>query len=309
MGHLKRFCAGKGLAKLPRWQYHGGKGHVVVIDIVIPFYNQGAKLRACLRSLDASLAAGARVYVVDDASQPEEAAAARAVLASMKSTVQMLTHPENRGFRDAVTTGIEAGDGEHVILLNSDTIVTPGFADLLVDVMRQSPEIAAVAPVSNTNADLFQYRAGFPEAEGDGAGLARAVIAFAKERRMAHAGRVTEAHYLTGMCLALERRTAEAAGWFGTDYVHGYFEDLDLCCRLRAAGKRLAIREDCFVYHAGHASYAAADRGWLVPTLMNNYRLFSARWGHMEGHDDLMRLIRTAGQTESIGTRGEAAHV
>lgn len=280
-----------------------------VIDIVVPFYNQSTKLRACLRSLDASLLGDATVYVVNDASESEELAAVQAEIASMKRPVRLLSHETNRGFRDAVTTGIEAGQGDHVILLNSDTIVTPGFAGLLVEVMQRSPQVAAVAPVSNTNADLFQYREGFPENITAPGELLRAVMGFAKSRRAAFSGQVTEANYLTGMCLAVDRAAASRAGWFGTDYFHGYFEDLDLCCRLRAAGKQLAIREDCFVYHAGHASYAAAERTWLVPALMNNYRLFSSRWGHMPGHEDLMLLIRAAGQTDAIGAYTEAAHV
>jgi len=280
-----------------------------VIDIVIPFYNQSAKLRACLRSLDASVSGAVNIFVVDDASHTEEREAVDTVISAMKGSVHVLSHTTNRGFRDAVSTGIAAGHGAHVILLNSDTIVTPGFAELLVDVMRQSPQVAAVGPVSNTNADLFQFREGFPAGNVELPELLRAVMEFAKQRRTAHAGQVSESDYLTGMCLALDRAAADGAGWFGTDYFHGYFEDLDLCCRLRSAGRQLAIREDCFVYHAGHASYAAAERTWLVPALMNNYRLFSARWGHMPGHEDLMRLIRAAGQTDAIGAYSEAAHV
>ena len=144
----------------------------------------------------------------------------------------------------------------------------------------------------------------------DFASLVKAVLAHAKSRRVEHAGKVTEAPYLTGMCLAFNRAAAEEVGWFGSDYVHGYCEDLDLCCRLRAAGRRLALREDCFVYHAGHASYGSMDRAWLVPALMNNYRLFSARWEHLPEHESLLRLIRQAGQTEAISTMiGEPAHV
>ena len=281
-----------------------------MIDLIVPFYNQGAKLRACLRALDASISAGARILLVDDASAPEEAAIARSTAAAMRHPVEFIVHESNRGFRDSVMDGISASTQDYVILVNSDTIVTPGFADLLVEVLRRAPDVAAVAPVSNTNADLFQYRPGFPETSPDFASLVKAVLAHAKSRRVEHAGKVTEAPYLTGMCLAFNRAAAEEVGWFGSDYVHGYFEDLDLCCRLRAAGRRLALREDCFVYHAGHASYGSMDRAWLVPALMNNYRLFSARWEHLPEHESLLRLIRQAGQTEAISTMiGEPAHV
>ena len=62
------------------------------------------------------------------------------------------------------------------------------------------------------------------------------------------------------MCLALNRSAFDEAGGFGEEYRHGYFEDLALSCRLRTLGYRLAIREDCFVYHEGHASYRNRPR-------------------------------------------------
>jgi GT2 family glycosyltransferase len=281
-----------------------------VIDVVVPFFNQSGKLRACLRSLDASVGPETRILLVDDASAPEESAAAQAIVAGMRRPVDLITHAENRGFRDSAMSGINASTGAYVILLNSDTIVTPGFAEHLVDVMRRAPDIAAVAPVSNANTDLFQHRPGFPSTPGEGGDLIKAVLAFAKARKLEHTGKVTEAPYLTGMCMALARDAAAAAGWLGTEYIHGYFEDLDLCCRLRAAGKRLAIREDCFVYHAGHASYAAADRAWLAPAMLNNYRLFCSRWDSLPEHDELLRRIRLAGESAPVGTQAEeAAHV
>lgn len=281
-----------------------------MIDIVVPFFNQSLRVRACLRALDASVDEHTNIILVDDASAPEEAQAVRDAVATARRKVKILTHETNQGFCGSVMSGIAASDGKYVILLNSDTLPTPGFANLLVDVMERAPDIAAVGPVSNKTADLYQFRTGFPDVPSTPPGPFPQVLAFAKERRVGFSGKVTEAPYLTGMCLALERTAAEAVGWFGKDYLHGYFEDLDICCRLRAAGKRLAIREDCFVYHVGHASYASLDRLRIIPALMNNYRLFSTRWEHLPEHEDLIRRIQLAGQTATIGAYAkEASHV
>lgn len=276
-----------------------------MLDIIIPFHNQAARVRACLRSLQASAPPSARIIAVDDASRPEEAALVEETVGQMSRPVEVITRPVNRGFRESVMAGIEASSNPYVLLLNSDTIATPGFADLLLEVMQRAPDIAAVAPVSHVATDLYQQRPGFPEVPSTPPGPIREVLAYAKARRAEFAGKVTEAPYLTGMCLAVERAAAESVGWFCRDYVHGYFEDLDLCCRLRAAGRRLAIREDCFVYHVGHASYGNFDRTRIAPALMNNYRLFSMRWGHLPEHAELLRLIQRAGEGPAIGALPE----
>lgn len=270
-----------------------------MIDLIIPFHNGFELLRACLRAVEASGFREGRIILVDDASSPEVHDGVAGLTKRLSAETLLLRSETNRGFRDSVALGFEAGAHPYVLLLNSDTIPTPGFAGNLVAILEKYPKIQAVAPVSNVSADLYQYRPGFEALEPERPLLER-IARFAAQMRQDHYGKVSAAPYLTAMCLAFGRDAFREVGGLPGDYIHGYFEDLDLSCRFREAGYELAIREDCFVYHKGHGSYGAADRAWLVPAIMNNYRQFSARWSHLPEHGDLVARIKFAGAAEPL---------
>jgi len=270
-----------------------------MIDIIIPFHNGYELLLPCLRAVEVSGFREGRIILVDDASEMAIHQKVARLTEKLSAPVSLLRAEVNRGFRDSVLEGFAAGENPYVILLNSDTIATPGFATRLVTVLEKYPTIKAVAPVSNVAADLYQYRAGFDELDG-AISLPERIARYAAELSQRQRGKITRAPYLTAMCLAFSREAFQAVGGLPGDYIHGYFEDIDLSCRLREAGHELAIREDCFVYHKGHGSYGAADREWLVPAIMNNYRQFSARWGHLPEHGDLVARIRYAGAAEPL---------
>lgn len=269
--------------------------HTGSTDIVIPFYNRADLISLCLRAL--AKAAGdelGRVIVVDDASRAEERAALDALLGNVPLAVTVETHTANRGFVEAIRSGMEKVAAPHVILLNSDTIPTPGFARDLVSVMQQRPEVKATAPISNASSDLFQYRAHATVTPGKPAELLPQIARICGQVRRDFANIVTPVPYLTGMCLALDTAVFRGQGCFSDDYQHGYFEDLDLCCRLRKAGHLLAIREDCFVYHRGQGSYRLMERTEHGRMMQGNFQRFCGRWGHLPEHASLLEHINRA---------------
>jgi GT2 family glycosyltransferase len=70
----------------------------------------------------------------------------------------------------------------------------------------------------------------------------------------------------------------------------GYFEDLDLSCRLRMAGWRLAIVENCRIHHQGRATFQLDPD--LPSIISRNYETFAGRWSHLPEHDDLVSKLR-----------------
>ncbi len=269
--------------------------HTASIDIVVPFYNRADLITLCLKAL--AKAAGSelrQVIVVDDASRAEERAALDALLGGLVLPVEVATHAANRGFVQAIRTGMDRVEAPHVILLNSDTIPTPGFARDLVSVLLQRPEFKASAPISNASSDLFQYRAHAAMTPGTPAELLPQIARICGAARRDFGNVITPVPYLTGMCLALDTAVFKEQGCFAEDYQHGYFEDLDLCCRLRKAGHLLAIREDCFVYHRGQGSYRLMERTEHGRMMQANFQRFCGRWGHLPEHAELLAHIDRA---------------
>jgi GT2 family glycosyltransferase len=268
-------------------------------EIILPFYGQHRLVARCVKSVQVATNGRCRLILVDDASAPEEREAVERFCTGLRG-VEILSHTQNRGFKESARTGLRESRDARVILLNSDTIVTPDFDVLLLDALGE-PGVAAAAPVSNHPTDLYQFREYLHEApEAVASEPFRAVARLALRNRRLADGNVTYAPYLTGMCLALNRSAFDEAGGFGEEYRHGYFEDLALSCRLRTLGYRLAIREDCFVYHEGHASYRNRPRDEKFEIIRSNFVVFSDQWAHLPEHPGLVEKMEYAGQRYPI---------
>ena len=91
------------------------------IGIVVVTFNSGHHIGACL---DAAVRSGARVVVVDNASQDHtrEEAGARGVT--------VIANPRNCGFAAAVNQGVRALDTPYILLLNPDAVLETGLESL-----------------------------------------------------------------------------------------------------------------------------------------------------------------------------------
>ena len=117
--------------------------------VVVPVYNAATDLDACLASVAATAPAGSEVLVIDDAS-PDPAV--RGLLGRWAARAlpgwRFLRNLENRGFVGTANRGLRATAGD-VVLLNSDTLVTPGWLQGLQRCLVSDPAIATATPWTN----------------------------------------------------------------------------------------------------------------------------------------------------------------
>lgn len=252
------------------------------IDVIVPFHGRSNLLLQCLERLAAGSGIRGRVYVVDDASPRDEAQRAMRRAGSLPLPVEWLSLSRRSGFVEAVNTAWRRAQQPVTVILNNDTLPTPDLLGKLNGVLESCEGIAAAAPTSDNPTDLYQYRA--------------SVRHVALDRRQPRGfQKLILAPYLTAMCLAVRREAVEGL-LFDPIYSPGYFEDLDLCCRLRARGWRLAILEECRVSHIGRATFGADPN---LPFLINrNYAKFSERWAHVPEHRELDLLLKGVGAQE-----------
>src|SRR5271165_3737452 len=99
------------------------------IGIVLVNWNSYADTARCLHSLAAKTYPNAEIIVVDNGSKDESLAKLRAEF----PTVTFIHSQENTGFTGGNNLGIEhalQAGCDHVLLLNNDTIVLPGFLEI-----------------------------------------------------------------------------------------------------------------------------------------------------------------------------------
>jgi GT2 family glycosyltransferase/glycosyltransferase involved in cell wall biosynthesis len=218
------------------------------ISIVVPIYNALELSKQCLASV---FEHGAQhrfeVIFVDNGSAPDVEAwlvAEEQVHANLKHQ----RYPAPLGFAKSVNAGVAAAIGEVVIVLNSDTIVSPGWMDELYTALVTDPSLGALTPCTNHAGD---------QAQMDFATIdlppAKALALMAK--RNAEPNILYVPQRLTFFCVALRRAVWLEFNGLDEAYKVGNFEDDDLCLRLRVAGYRLGVAQHVFVYHHNNATF------------------------------------------------------
>ncbi|WP_003540180.1 glycosyltransferase [Desulfotomaculum nigrificans] len=217
------------------------------VSIIILTYNSMRTIKQCLASVAATVRPGDQVIVVDNQSTD----GTREYLKSWADKFDIIYNAKNVGFSQGCNVGYQMARGDYIVLLNPDTIVTPGWLDGLLHHFTRG-EIGAVGPVSNYVLAKQQFSRYLDESELSGQvdlpTLARTIQA-------KNQGRSVETELLVGFCLMLPRQVIEQVGLLDETLFLGC-DDLELSWRLREQGYQLLVATDVFVYHHGHVSFA-----------------------------------------------------
>lgn len=222
------------------------------VDVVVPIYRGLAQTLACLDSVLDTVPPGTRVHVVDDASPELDLAEAVRALAA-EGRARLIRHAETRGFPAAANAGIRAAGRRDLVLLNSDTIVPPGWLERLRDAAHSAHDIGSVTPLSN-DATLASYPGpGSPPPDRAG------TQALDRIARRANGSLTVDVPTGVGFCLYLRRDCLDSVGLFReTPFAQGYGEENDWCLRARALGWRHLVAAGVFVTHVGGQSFGTA---------------------------------------------------
>lgn len=217
--------------------------------IVIPIYNAVAALRACLDSVVAHTPDSVPLLLLDDASPDPEIAPLIAAIAARRPQTTVLRNPINLGFVRSCNRAFAHCTGD-VLLLNSDTVVTPGWYAALARCMAGDPGLASATPWSNHAeiASLPQWLSPNP-VPADPARWARACAAATPLYPALPTA--------IGFCMWVARCALAQIGDFdAATFGRGYGEENDWCCRATGHGFRHVLCDDAYVVHVGGQSFA-----------------------------------------------------
>jgi len=221
-------------------------------DVVIPVHGDAATALACL---DSVLACDIDPIVVDDASRDPVLIEALDRL-SKASRIRLLRHNRRMGFPASANAGIAACGDRDVVLLNSDTLVPPGWLDRMRNAAYSAANIGTVTPFSN-NASIVTYPV---PSEGMPMPDRPATIALDCMAQRANGADTVDIPVGVGFCLYIKRSCLDEIGLLRADiFAQGYGEENDFCLRARGRGWRHVALPGLFVAHRGGASFRAAS--------------------------------------------------
>ncbi len=247
-----------------------------MISVIIVTYNNCPATLACLASLFAHhVGCDFEVILVDNASSDTTV---RDVRQSYPG-VNVLAQSNNVGFGAANNIGARAARGQFLLLLNNDTLCTSPVLQQLADVLHANGTVSAVAPRLANPDGTFQLSAGFmPSVAGEW-----------RTKRLQHAcsearsgarnfAQRREPVWVTAAALMIRADAYRHLGGFDERFFM-YFEDVDLCIRLRTEAGPIVYEPSITIIHLGGASWKSEREQTerIRRTYRNSQLLFYAK--------------------------------
>ena len=218
------------------------------VSILIVNWNAAALTLACVRHVWA-VTTGVRyeIIIVDNGSAASDLASLR----GLGDGVRLLALGINRFFGEANNIAAEQASGSFLCLLNNDAFPEAGWLERLRDGLLAHPEAGAAGP-------LFLFPDGRAQEAGGTIGADGVPERHWRGQALSEGGAgglvQQPVDYISAACLLLPRARFLAAGGFDPAYEPAYYEDVDLCFRLRAMGHPVWLCPEARVVHIEGAS-------------------------------------------------------
>lgn len=245
------------------------------ITVVIPNYNGAHLLRRNLPSVLAAVARygdDSKVIVVDDGSRDESLA----VLRDQFPEVRCIVHPSNRGFAEAILTGVQHASTDLVFLLNSDVELHLGCLEKLAPYF-DLPETFSVGPLI-LEEDGAMTRHSWNLRKFNRGHLVIEDWTLANAREMRQRGRLCSL-YASGGSMLVSRGKFLALGGFHPIFKPFYGEDFDLGIRAWYRGWPSYFEPDATLVHQSQGSIKDMHKRERVRMIRRRNRYF-LEWIH-----------------------------
>ena len=280
------------------------------IAAVIVNYNAGQELRRALQSIADELAGRDwEAVVVDNASSD----GSDLIAGEFTPQVKLLRNLDNVGFGRGINQGVAAVDAPVVLIMNPDCRLVAGAMPVLEQELASDPACAIVGPrILDPDGSVQGSARGDPDMFTGLFGrttllrnllpdlaVSRRNVVTNKAIRLGHDSMTVD--WVSGACMLVRRDAFDKARGFDERYFL-YWEDADLCRRLRALGYHVryvpgataihwvgrssrrvraaairAFHDSAFLYYSTHNA-----RGALHPKRMLARALLAARcWVHL----------------------------
>lgn len=192
--------------------------------------------------------------------------------------IRTLRLANNRGYGYACNRGADAARGAFLLICNNDLELRGNPLAALTERCVRQPSVGAIGPMlrfpdgrfqlswgsfPTLRSEFFERRRQQQSREGGGRDLARREAASADPRPV---------DWVTGACMLLPRQAWDSVGGFDERYFF-YFEDVDLCMRLRRQGWDVLYDPSVEVLHHGGGSDPLRN-----PAIVLSYRREQLRY-------------------------------
>jgi GT2 family glycosyltransferase len=214
---------------------------MIEISVIVINWNGRQYLQACLDAVASQQGVEFETLVVDNGSTDGSVEFLRARFPA----VRVVALPANLGFAGGNNAGAREARGRHLVFLNNDTAVEPGW---LAALRRAVDEPAGFALASSKV--VYMHDPAVIDSAGDGVLQWGAAFKRFHGTRAPEAERSTEVFGVCGAACLVTRAAFDELGGFDEHFFVSH-EDVDLSYRARLLGYRCRYAADAVVRHHG----------------------------------------------------------
>lgn len=227
------------------------------VSIIIPSYNTCRFLINCLDSIYKTSKIPLEIIVVDNGSTDETVKEIK-----KQNEMKILRNKRNLGFAKAVNQGLKQASGEYLLLLNSDTVVSPGAIEKMVDYLEGHPEVGVVGCQLKDSDGSLQPSGGYlPNLFNlffwmtflDDLPIIRKFFPAYHLEEKSFYEKERELGWVTGAFFLTKKDVLKRVG-FLDEKMFMYVEEVDWCLRVKKAGFKIFFTPDASIIHLKGAS-------------------------------------------------------
>lgn len=247
-------------------------GRLIRFTIVILNLNKTMLTLQCLVFLRMFTALDdCEIVIVDNGSGWDEFS----LLCQYGLGAQIIRLERNLGFGEGNNVGTNVARGEFLVFLNNDAFVTNGWLEPLVTALETDPSVGAAGP-------KFLYADGTLQEAGST--LSSCGASIQRGRGLDASNELFNESCVVDYCSAatLIMRTESFRRILGYDlcFDPAYYEDADLCLKLRLIDQKVLYVPKSQVVHLEHATAGDRSLGLAMESVSQTNRIkFVARWG------------------------------
>jgi GT2 family glycosyltransferase len=223
-----------------------------MIDYIIVNYNSTKYLLKCLESIsmdDSGYTKG--IIVADNCSRDNP----RGTLINYPN-VKLISNNNNIGFGKAINDAVRRSCAKYLVILNPDTIIEKGFLKKIIGFIEHNPGIGLLGPqILELDGKIQGSARRFPTFWTSIFGRRSPLTKLFPENSITKRefpcfdDNVTDVDWVSGACMVTKKEVFESVGGFDERFFL-YWEDADLCKKMKDAGWRIVYYPEAKVVHA-----------------------------------------------------------
>ena len=214
------------------------------VSVIMVLRNQFALTMQCLASLRSSFPGGIELILVDNASSDDTAA-----IPDLVRGAKIIRCDANLGFLRACNLALDCVTAPSVLYLNNDVVLGSRSVALALARLESDESVGAVGGKVVRTHGLLQEAGCILWRDGSAEGWLRDAVPDAPEANF-----VRDVDFCSGCFLMVRADLLAQLGGFDDAFAPAYYEEVDLCLRIQAAGYRVVYDPAITLTHLEYAS-------------------------------------------------------